>query len=634
MVVVNDDLSIYVTRGDIASFPVQDVRTGRPRKFYVGEVVRIKVFEKKSCENVVLQKDFAVEEITETVMINLTAADTKIGEIISKPKVYWYEVERNPYDNPETFIGYDEDGAKVFKLYPEGGDTEPYEPVPEDFPVVDEELDMTSPRPVANQAIARAFYNLQDGYERTHAAVAELHVTPQMFGAIADGEADDTDSIQQALLAGDVYFPTGVYRVTTDTQSRISVPSNRHLQFAKVSTIKAINSNASVSSVLYLKDVENVVIDGATIIGDIEENASTEAGAGHGIHIQNASNITVRDCVIKNCFTDGIYALEASNIKILNTEFDNCGRLSCGTVCGRNILVEGCSARGNKRTAPKGGFYIEPNFAEDYIENVVFRNCITENMGGVGYYVTLRAMNNGGDITACFENCKDYGSETAFMVGNFAPTVKHSGYVKVTDFTSVRSNICPVSIRGYSAENTPRVYFDGLTLVDGNVSGNGIAYGSAIVFQNGGGNVDLKNIRTASDGKMFRGLYSDVELTNVNVTSHDFEYKHSSRWVNYQNGIPSVAEFTAATSTGFQYDSVSITACGVDFYENIGIGAECEIYLYGANSSFKVRKHNIGGLTTTAGQQVRLTDEFGYLKIKKVSTDLFVVLAQYGTFAN
>jgi hypothetical protein len=219
MFVMNDDLSIYVTRGDIASFPVQDVRTGKPRKFLVGEVVRIKVFEKKACKNVVLQKDFPVEEITEKVMINLTAADTKIGEVISKPKDYWYEVELNPYDHPETFIGYDEDGPVVFRLYPEGGDTDPYEPVPEDFPVVDTELDMTSPRPVANQAIARAFASLEDGYERTHAAVAELHVTPQMFGAIADGEADDTESLQALFDYGiekqiAVYIPSGTYRVT------------------------------------------------------------------------------------------------------------------------------------------------------------------------------------------------------------------------------------------------------------------------------------------------------------------------------------------------------------------------------------------------------------------------------------
>ena len=90
-------------------------------KFQPGDVVRIKVFGKKDAENVVLQKDFPVLEVTENVEIFLTEEDTKIGEVISKPKDYWYEVELNPGDYPQTIIGYDEDGAKVFKLYPEGG---------------------------------------------------------------------------------------------------------------------------------------------------------------------------------------------------------------------------------------------------------------------------------------------------------------------------------------------------------------------------------------------------------------------------------------------------------------------------------------------------------------------------------
>lgn len=48
--------------------------------------------------------------------------ETKIGEYISKPKEYWYEIELNPETYPQTIIGYDEDGPKVLILYPEGGD--------------------------------------------------------------------------------------------------------------------------------------------------------------------------------------------------------------------------------------------------------------------------------------------------------------------------------------------------------------------------------------------------------------------------------------------------------------------------------------------------------------------------------
>ena len=119
---VNEDLSIYATRGDAGGFNVEATFGGATYTFRPGEVVRFKVFGKKDCENVVLQKDVIVGEETTQVEMWLTREDTKIGEVINKPTDYWYEVELNPDTKPQTIIGYDEDGAKVFKLFPEGKD--------------------------------------------------------------------------------------------------------------------------------------------------------------------------------------------------------------------------------------------------------------------------------------------------------------------------------------------------------------------------------------------------------------------------------------------------------------------------------------------------------------------------------
>ena len=42
------------------------------------------------------------------------------------------------------------------------------------------------------------------------------YVTPQMFGAIGDGETDDTIAVQAALdTGGIIYFPAGRYKVTS-----------------------------------------------------------------------------------------------------------------------------------------------------------------------------------------------------------------------------------------------------------------------------------------------------------------------------------------------------------------------------------------------------------------------------------
>jgi hypothetical protein len=150
-------MSICITRGDIASFLVTATKDGSAYKFKAGDVVRIKVFGKKDCTNVVLQKDFPVESVADSVEISLTESETRIGETISKPKDYWYEVELNPNDNPQTIVGYDEDGPKVFKLFPEGKDLEDDPIEPEDIPIVDSVLDTTSTRPIQNQAVAKEF---------------------------------------------------------------------------------------------------------------------------------------------------------------------------------------------------------------------------------------------------------------------------------------------------------------------------------------------------------------------------------------------------------------------------------------------------------------------------------------------
>lgn len=122
MLKINDDKSIYLTRGDSLAFTVTATEDGSVYKFKAGETVRFKVFEKKGCDCVVLQKDFLVEAETESVQIYATGAETKFGDIISKPKDYWYEVELNPETVPQTIIGYDEDGPKVLKLFPEGNE--------------------------------------------------------------------------------------------------------------------------------------------------------------------------------------------------------------------------------------------------------------------------------------------------------------------------------------------------------------------------------------------------------------------------------------------------------------------------------------------------------------------------------
>lgn len=118
------DKTIRITRGDIAMFEisVDNKDSAEPYVFKDGDIVRFKVYEKKDFGNALLIKDTVVSGETTVVAIHLESEDTKIGELVNKPKEHWYEVELNPDTAPQTIVGYDEDGAKIFMLYPEGSD--------------------------------------------------------------------------------------------------------------------------------------------------------------------------------------------------------------------------------------------------------------------------------------------------------------------------------------------------------------------------------------------------------------------------------------------------------------------------------------------------------------------------------
>ena len=247
---INDDLSINITRGDIGVFTVDAVdEAGEKYLFQKGDVVRIKVTEKKACENVMFQKDFAVEEETEQVELLLTEDETKIGEVISKPTDYWYEIELNPLTNPQTIIGYDEDGAKIFKLYPEGKDVEPVEPTPEDIPVVDEELDLTSERPLQNQAIARAFLNVQNELTRIEEA---KNITSEDLEPLQIGVEENKANI--AKNTGNIEDLTSDVEELNNHKANTSNPHNVTAEQVSIdNTISGLNANQMQGAIDELK---------------------------------------------------------------------------------------------------------------------------------------------------------------------------------------------------------------------------------------------------------------------------------------------------------------------------------------------------------------------------------------------
>lgn len=333
---VNEDNSIYVTRGDIVFIKVSADDKGTPHTFQVGDVLRIKVYGKKNCTDVVLQKDFPVTSVTQEVEMILEEEDTKIGEVINKPKDYWYEIELNPYNDPQTIIGYDEDGAKVFRLFPEGADIPEFVPDPEDIKVIDDELDMSSDRPVQNQAIARAFAQLQAGYQATHDAMSQRFVTPQMYGAIGDGVSDDTEAINNCLAANDrVFIPKGTYVI--DPNVSLVMRDNQVLELSENTIIKAsVTNEDKYNYAITINNVSNVTVKGGKILGDRLEYPDSTKERGYGIYICNSKNVTIEDCEISD-FRGDCIIMESYNYPYTTSteEYD--------TFANRNIKIIRCN---------------------------------------------------------------------------------------------------------------------------------------------------------------------------------------------------------------------------------------------------------------------------------------------------
>lgn len=114
------DKEIHINRGDrlLIEFSIDN---GEDKyTFKAGDKIKFSIYRKKELDKPpVLQKEFTPTVGSNSVDIDVSGEDMKIGEMASKPIEYWYEIELN---GDSTIIGYDNDGAKKLILYPEGAD--------------------------------------------------------------------------------------------------------------------------------------------------------------------------------------------------------------------------------------------------------------------------------------------------------------------------------------------------------------------------------------------------------------------------------------------------------------------------------------------------------------------------------
>lgn len=108
---------IRITRGDKGTMGI----SLKDYTFQPNDVLAFRVYEKEGLHKPpVMEVITNVEEEAKIVDIFLPSEKTKIGEIVNEEVEYWYEIELNGEQTPYC---YDEDGPKIFMLYPEGADS-------------------------------------------------------------------------------------------------------------------------------------------------------------------------------------------------------------------------------------------------------------------------------------------------------------------------------------------------------------------------------------------------------------------------------------------------------------------------------------------------------------------------------
>ena len=116
MIKIDSNNNIYITQGDKASIDIQIPLNDGFYEFQTTDILYFTVKRKYSDTQPVLRKILTFSQPATTATLILTSIDTNIGGLSNLPLNYVYDISIN---EDQTIIGYDENGAKNFVIYPE-----------------------------------------------------------------------------------------------------------------------------------------------------------------------------------------------------------------------------------------------------------------------------------------------------------------------------------------------------------------------------------------------------------------------------------------------------------------------------------------------------------------------------------
>lgn len=202
----------------------------------------------------------------------------------------------------------------------------------------------------------------------------------------------DVLALAHPTVKNTIIIEKGDYQVAARKNADVclAIPSNTSLIIN--GTIRLKPNNYQRCDIVRVKG-NNIKISGnGCIVGDKHTHLGTEGEWGMGIRFHGATNSSVRDLTIKDCWGDCIYVGgNSNNILIEKCKLDHGRRQGVSVTKADGVAIRNCRISNVSGTSPEYAIDLEPN-ANNNVDNIEIENVEVVNCEG-GFLATIGKKN-------------------------------------------------------------------------------------------------------------------------------------------------------------------------------------------------------------------------------------------------
>lgn len=189
----------------------------------------------------------------------------------------------------------------------------------------------------------------------------EGYITPQMYGALGDGVADDTDAIQKAIdeaykTKQEVYIPKGVYII--DPVKALHVKSGIKITGCGYNTVLKVKPETNVlNNIVKCESVNNVLIRDIRLDGNRNTLSKSDTeSCNYGLYFGVCEDCSVERVISSNFTGVGIHVYGSKNVKVDSCISGNNAYHGYEIEQCQMCVVSRCMAESNDRS----GYVLNP----------------------------------------------------------------------------------------------------------------------------------------------------------------------------------------------------------------------------------------------------------------------------------